>query len=355
MNETVVVKPEELHDLIEKKLTTAGLKPEHADEVATHLVFADACGIHSHGAVRVEYYAEQIDKGGVTLDPVIEFEETGPSSGIVHGKNGAGQFVADVGLGYAIDMAKKSGVAAVGISKISHSGALSYYVKKAAQQDLIAIAMCQSDPMVVPFGGKENYFGTNPIAFAAPRKGHEPVVFDMATTVQAWGKVLDARSKNKDIPDTWAVDKEGKPTTDPHKVNGLLPIAGPKGYGLMMMVDILSGMLLGLPFGKHVSSMYDDISKGRNVGQMYILIDPKRFTDLDMFKESVDGMVEELHAIPAADGFEQVYYPGEINQINYEKSMTDGIDIVKDIYDYLKSDTLHFDRYENTNAFGEKK
>ncbi|MEI5993143.1 ureidoglycolate dehydrogenase [Candidatus Enterococcus mansonii] len=355
MNETVVVKPEELHDLIEKKLTTAGLKPEHADEVATHLVFADACGIHSHGAVRVEYYAEQIAKGGVTLDPKIEFEETGPSSGIVHGKNGAGQFVADKGLDYAIDMAKKSGVAVVGISKISHSGALSYYVKKAAQNDLVAIAMCQSDPMVVPFGGKENYFGTNPIAFAAPRKGHEPVVFDMATTVQAWGKVLDARSKNMDIPDTWAVDKDGKPTTNPHKVNGLLPIAGPKGYGLMMMVDILSGMLLGLPFGKHVSSMYDDITKGRDVGQMYILIDPNRFTNLDMFKESVDGMVEELHAIPAADGFKQVYYPGEINQINYEKSMTDGIDIVKDIYDYLKSDTLHFDRYENTNAFGEKK
>lgn len=355
MNETVVVKPEKLHALIEKKLETAGLKPAHAEEVATHLVFADACGIHSHGAVRVEYYAEQIAKGGVTLNPNITFEETGPSSGIVHGENGVGQYVADKALDYAIGMAQKSGVAVVGISKMSHSGALSYYVKKAAQQDLIAISMCQSDPMVVPFGGKENYFGTNPIAFAAPRKGHDPVVFDMATTVQAWGKILDARSKNKEIPNTWAVDKEGKPTTNPHDVNGLLPIAGPKGYGLMMMVDILSGMLLGLPFGKHVSSMYDDLTEGRNLGQLFILIDPKRFTDLEMFKESVDGMVKELHEIPAADGFERVYYPGEINQLNYERSLTEGIEIVKDIYDYLQSDTLHYDRYENTNAFGEKK
>ncbi|MBP2097549.1 ureidoglycolate dehydrogenase [Enterococcus rivorum] len=355
MNETVAVKPEELHDLIQNKLEKAGLKKEHATEVATHLVFADACGIHSHGAVRVEYYAEQISKGGVTLDPKIEFEKTGPSSGIVHGDNGVGQYVALKGLEHAIEMAKESGVAVVGISKMAHSGALSYYVKKAAQEELIGIAMCQSDPMVVPFGGKENYFGTNPIAFSAPRKNHEPVVFDMATTVQAWGKILDARSKNKEIPNTWAVDKDGNPTTDPYAVNGLLPIAGPKGYGLMMMVDILAGMLLGLPFGKHVSSMYDDLTEKRNLGQLYILIDPKRFTNLEVFKETIDSMVTELHSIPPANGFDQVYYPGEINQISYEKALASGINVVKNIYDYLISDDIHFDYYENTNAFGEKK
>lgn len=355
MNETVAVKPAELHELIQKKLEKAGLKKEHAIEVATHLVFADACGIHSHGAVRVEYYAEQIAKGGVTLDPKIEFEKTGPSSGIVHGDNGVGQYVALKGLDYAIAMAKESGVAIVGVSQMGHSGALSYYVKKAAQEGLIGIAMCQSDSMVVPFGGKENYFGTNPIAFSAPRKNHEPVVFDMATTVQAWGKILDARSKNKEIPDTWAVDKNGEPTTNAHAVNGLLPIAGPKGYGLMMMVDILAGTLLGLPFGKHVSSMYDNLAEKRNLGQLYILIDPKRFTNSEVFKETIDNMVEELHDIPAAAGFDRVYYPGEINQISYEKTQTSGIQVVQAIYDYLKSDQVHFDYYENTNAFGEKK
>ena len=94
----------------------------------------------------------------------------------------------------------------------------------------------------------------------------------MATTVQAWGKVLDARSRNAAIPDTWAVDAEGKHTTDPFAVSGLLPIAGPKGYGLMMMVDVLSGILLGLPFGKHVSSMYHDLSAGRELGQLHIVL-----------------------------------------------------------------------------------
>lgn len=354
MEETVIVQPKELHQLIQTKLKKAGLKPEHANEVAKHLVFADANGIHSHGAVRVDYYAERIAKGGVTLEPKITFEKTGPSTGIVHGENGVGQFVALKSLEYAMDVAKESGVAVVGVRRMSHSGALSYYVKKAAEQDLIAISMCQSDPMVVPFGGKENYFGTNPIAFAAPRKVGDPVVFDMATTVQAWGKILDARSKNKDIPDTWAVDSEGKPTTNPHDVHGLLPIAGPKGFGLMMMVDIFSGMLLGLPFGKNVSSMYNDLTKGRDLGQIFILIDPKRFTDLEQFKENIETMVSDLHAIPVAEGFKQVYYPGEINQLNFENYMENGIPIATAIYDYLTSDTIHFNQYGGSNAFAEK-
>ncbi|MDT2598163.1 ureidoglycolate dehydrogenase [Enterococcus hulanensis] len=354
MEETLTVQPARLHELIQDKLIQAGLKETHADTVAEHLVFADACGIHSHGAVRVDYYAERIAKGGVTLDPQITFERTGASTGIVHGDNGVGQYVALRALEYAIDQAKESGAAIVGVKRISHCGALSYYVKRAAEENLIAISMCQSDPMVVPFGGSENYFGTNPIAFAAPRENGAPVVFDMATTVQAWGKILDARSKNQDIPDTWAVDANGRPTTNPHEVNGLLPMAGPKGFGLMMMVDVLSGMLLGLPFGKNVSSMYSDLTEKRNLGQLFILIDPKRFTDLPSFKHSIETMIEELHDIAPATGFNQVYYPGETNQVKYDKYMTEGIPVAKQVLDYLESDTIHFDQYGKTGSFATK-
>jgi ureidoglycolate dehydrogenase (NAD+) len=349
----ITVMPDELHRLIKKKLESAGLYPEQAIEVANHLIFADSCGIHSHGAVRVDYYAERIAKGGLTLEPNVSFEKTGESTGIFHGDNGIGHYVANLGLKEAISMAKESGVAVVGVSRTGHSGALSYYVKQAAEQDLIAIAMCQSDPMVVPFGGSEIYYGTNPIAFSAPRKNGPPIVFDMATTVQAWGKILDARSKNKAIPDTWAVDKEGKPTTNPHDVHGLLPIAGPKGYGLMMMIDILSGVLLGLPFGKHVSSMYDQISEGRNLGQLYIIIDPRKFTDIESFKDKIETTVAELHEIKPAAGFRQVYYPGEINQLNYEKYQQQGIPVEESIYAYLKSDLIHFDQYGGKGAFAE--
>jgi len=353
MEETVIVQAKELHQLMAGKFVKAGLKKDQADIVANHLVYADAKGIHSHGAVRVDYYAERIAEGGINTDPNITFEKTGPSSGIVQGDNGMGHYVALEGLNHAIELCKESGIAVVGVRKVSHTGTMAYYVQKAAEENLIALSMCQSDPMVVPFGGSGNYFGTNPIGFAFPRKADVPVVFDMATTVQAWGKILDARSKNRNIPDTWAVDDQGNPTTDPYKVSGLLPIAGPKGYGLMMMVDILSGMMLGVPFGKHVSSMYDDLSKGRDLGHLYILIDPTRFTDLNSFKQNVETMVDELHAIQPAESFDQVSIPSERSQKKYVEYMKNGIPIEKNIYEYLISDTVHFDKYGGMNAFAE--
>lgn len=352
--EMVRVTESELHELIQKKLEKAGLSSLHANTVAETLAFADARGIHSHGAVRVDYYAERIAKGGSNLTPNFKFNQTGPSTGIFEADNGVGHYASNEALKEAIRLAKETGIGVVGVHQMGHSGALAYFVKQAAEADMIALSVCQSDPMVVPFGGAEPYFGTNPIAFAAPRKDHTPVVFDMATTVQAWGKILDARARNVDIPDTWAVDGSGNPTTNPHEVKALLPIAGPKGYGLMMMVDILSGTLLGLPFGKHVSSMYTDITAGRNLGQLHIIINPSFFTDLDKFKADVNQMVEELHKTKPASGFDQVLYPGELSEIVSEKYKKEGIPIVKEIYDYLISEMIHFDRYDKASAFGEQ-
>ncbi|MFH0401417.1 ureidoglycolate dehydrogenase [Streptococcus sp. A23] len=342
---------DELLQLINQKLQQAGLPEEQAEEVANHLVDADFRGIHSHGAVRVEYYVERICKGGVTLHPQLSFERTGESTGIFHGDNGIGQYVVNEALPSIVKIAKETGVAIVGISKMSHSGTMTYYLDKIAREGLIGITMCQSDPMVVPFGGAENYFGTNPIGFAVPRENHSPIIFDMATTVQAWGKILDARSKNQSIPATWAVDSQGKPTTDPHAVQGLLPISGAKGYGLMMMVDILAGSLLGLPFGKHVTSMYSHIAEPRNLGQIFIVIDPERFAGREFLEQRMNTMVEELHTIQPSENVEQVLYPGELNLLLLEKHLKEGVGIPSEIVAYLRSDLLHEDRYGGKGSF----
>lgn len=352
-NETVKVTADRLHELIKNKLMQAGLPEEAAEETANHLTYADLSDIHSHGAVRVAYYAERIAKGGVTLEPNITFTQTGPGTATFDGDNGQGHYVANLALEKVIQMVKENGIAMVGVTHVSHTGMLAYYVEKLAEEGIVSLSMTQSDPMVVPFGGAENYFGTNPIAFGAPRKNGRPIFFDMATTVQAWGKILDARSKGDSIPDTWAVDSEGNPTTDPHQVAGLLPIAGPKGYGLMMIVDILAGMIFDLPSGKHVSSMYKDLDKGRDLGHVYIAVDPSRFTSLDQFTSNIEQMVEELHAIQPAKGFDQVYYPGELAIESTERNLAEGIEIPKHIIDYLESDTVHFDQYGNKGAFAE--
>lgn len=350
---TVNVSTERLHELIKNKLLLAGLTEEQAEETTRHLVYADMIGVHSHGAVRVEYYSERISKGGINTNPELSFEKTGSSTGIYHGDNAQGHYVANKALEPAIEMAKESGSAIVGVSRVGHTGTLSYYLRKIAEQDLIGFAVTQSDPMVVPFGGSEVYYGTNPIAFAVPRSGGEPIVFDMATTVQAWGKILDARSKGNDIPDTWAVDETGAPTTDPNHVAGLVPIAGPKGYGLMMMVDILAGVLLGLPFGKSVTSMYKDLTENRNLGHTYIIIDPSRFRDLDGFKNDMDQTVDELHAIPGAPGFDQVYYPGELSTLARENNRKEGLDIPESIIEYLESDEIYINSYDGKGIFAD--
>lgn len=347
------VTPEELRELIQNKLQAAGLPEVQAVETANHLVYADLCGVHSHGAVRVEYYAERIYKGGITLEPQVRFEKTGECSGVFHGDNAQGQYVANLALEPAIKMAKEAGVAVVGVSRCGHTGTLSYYLRKIAEAGLVGMAMTQSDPMAVPFGGAEVYYGTNPIGFGAPSATETPLIFDMATTVQAWGKILDARSKGREIPADWAVDKEGQPTTDPNAVRGLVPIAGPKGYGLMMMVDVFSGVLMNLPFGKHVSSMYHDLHTGRNLGQLYIILDPARFGDAATFKQDITQTMEELNAIKPAAGYSSVRYPGQGSNQRYEKNRTEGVEIPTSIIEYLRSDIIHNDRYEGLGAFAD--
>lgn len=348
---TVKLTYDELKNIMKAKLIKAGLPDSHAEAVADHLAYADSRGVHSHGAVRVEYYSERIAKGGSNAKPNFTYDRKSDSITILDGDNAVGHLVAQMGMVEAIELAKKTGVGVVGMKRLGHCGTLSYFLREAAAQGYIMISMAQSDPMVVLYGGAEPYFGTNPIGFCAPRKNGSPIIFDMATTVGAWGKILDSRSKGKAIPDTWAVDSKGRPTIDPNTVAGLVPIAGAKGSGLMMMVDILAGVLLGQPSGKHVSSMYADLSAGRELGQIHIVLNPEFFVGREAFLAAIDNMVEEIHGMNPAEGFDQMYYPGERSDSVYERYSKDGIPIVKEIYDYLVGDAVHFDRYDHMNAF----
>lgn len=345
---------DELKKLMKDKMVSAGLSEEHAEQTAEILTWSHERGYASHGAVRVEYYCERIAKGGITTKPSFTWRETGPCSGILDGDNGVGYVVAAEGMKKAIEMAKRNGVAVVGMRNMSHSGSIGYYSEMAAKENLAAITFCQSDPMAVPYGGTEPYYGTNPISFAAPTDDDRIVVFDMATTVQAWGKILDKRSQGASIPADWAVDAKGAPVTDPHLVNALVPIAGAKGYGLMMMVDVFSGVLLGLPFGRHVTSMYHDLSSGRCLGQMHIVMDPSRFVGLEAFKKSMSQVCDELGEMPAAEGYDKVYYPGERAAMRRDRAYaTGGIEVVDNLVEYLRSDRIHSDRYDHKNRFAD--
>lgn len=342
---------QELHALMSTKMQKAGLTTEHADIVADVLLHADLRGVHSHGAMRVEYYAERISKGGTTIHPNFTFTETGPCSAILDGDNGAGHVIAKVGMEKAIEMAAKNGIAVVGMRRMGHSGALSYFVQQAAKAGYIGLSVCQSDPMAVPYGGAEPFYGTNPIAFCAPSADGRMATVDLAVTVQAWGKVLHARSRKEPIPATWAVDKEGHPTTDPFNVGGLVHISDAKGYALALMIDVLAGVLLGVPFGNKVSSMYSDLTAGRELGQLHLVIDPARFTDKEAFLTSMSTLMNDINNVKPAPGFDRVLFPGQSSAIREADQLANGVNVVEDIYNYLVSDTIHNNAYEGHDAF----
>ncbi|PAE16550.1 ureidoglycolate dehydrogenase [Virgibacillus sp. 7505] len=332
---TVVIEAEKIKQLASRKLKEAGLNGIHAEKVAEVLVHADLRNVNSHGVLRTEHYVNRLKAGGINPDAQISFKATGPVTGIVNGDDGFGHVIGDVAIDHAIDMARQSGVGMVTAINSSHCGALSYFVQKAAEANLIGIAMTHTDKVVVPFGGSSPFLGTNPIAYGVPAKNNKPFILDMATSNVALGKVLQAREEGKDIPSGWGVDDNGAPVTDPNKVVSLSPFGGPKGYGLAVIVDIFSGLLAGAAFGPHISKMYDDLDQKRKLGHYFCVINPSFFTDTDTFLEQMDRMMDELKQVPPAPGIERVFVPGEIEQIHEENNTENGIRIASSVYEYL--------------------
>ncbi|MBA4493059.1 ureidoglycolate dehydrogenase [Paenactinomyces guangxiensis] len=331
----VIVPQKELAGMVVKKLTKAGLREDHAKVVADVLVHADLRGVSSHGVLRTEHYVKRLTMGGLNPSPEFSVKDTGPCTAVFDGDDGMGHVVAKEAMDYAIQLAEKNGVGMVGVINSSHCGALSYFVQQAAEKNLIGMALTHTDKVVVPFGGAKPYFGTNPIAFAFPAKENKPVILDMATSNVAFGKVLHAREAGTSIPADWGVDENGKPSTDPNRVTALLPFAGPKGYGLAMVVDVLSGLLTGSAFGPHITTMYGNYSKMRKLGHLVCAVNPAAFTDPSGFLANMDQMINEIHETQPAEGFEKVLVPGEPEQLREKERLENGVPVTETVYQYL--------------------
>lgn len=337
--EDSIVSYHELKKLVAIKFEKANIPHDHAETVAEVLVHADLRNVHSHGVMRTKQYIERIMLGGINKNPNITVKSTGPVSVQVDGNNGLGQVIAKRAMESAINLSKDNGVGVVGVTNSEHCGALSYFVELAAKEDMIGMGTTNANKLVAPYGGAEPFFGTNPIAYGFPAENHPPVILDMATSNVAFGKVLHARERGQSIPDTWGMDNKGQSTTNPHDVSVLLPIAGPKGYGLGMVVDILSGILTGSPFGPQVLS-FQEYKEFRSLGHFFLVINPDIFIGKKQFKQQIDSMIDSLHKQKSAEGFKRVMVPGEPEQIECSRRLKEGIPISKTIYDYLVSDIL---------------
>lgn len=334
----VVVSKEELKKLVIKKFEKEGVSSSDAEIVADVLTHADLRGVHSHGVLRTEHYIDRIKSGGLNTNPKFSIEYTGPSTAKLNGDDALGHIVAKNAMEKAISMAEENGIGVVVAYNSSHCGALSYFVRQAAEANMIGMAMTHTDKIVVPFGGKDKFFGTNPVAFGFPARDYKPVILDMATSNVAFGKILQAREVDKEVSADWGVDKNGKPSTNPHEVEALLPFAGPKGYGLAMTVDIFSGLLAGAAFGPHIKPMYEELKEMRKLGHFFLVLNPSYFVNMGYFLSSMDQMIDELHEAPPAQNFDQVMVPGEPEQNKEEERLKEGIPIAETIYNYLKKD-----------------
>ncbi len=335
----VLVKEKELRGLVVERLTEVGLKPAHAQIVADVLVHADLRGVRSHGVIRTEHYTTRIKAGSLNVNPVFSVEEVRPGAAVLNADAGMGHVACFEAMEKASEMAKTSGIAMVGVKNGSHCGALSYFVLHAVSKGMIGMAVTHTDKCVAPFGGARPFFGTNPIAFGFPATRHSPVVLDMATSNTAFGKILHAKEQGSDIPNDWGVDENGAPTTDPQAVRALVPFGGPKGYGLALVIDVLCGVLMGAQYGPHITAMYGDYDKPRELASLMIAIDPSTFTSAEGFRAQIDAMVDDLHAAPVAPGVEKVLVPGELENMRYQENMKNGVPVVDSIYRWLKTGT----------------
>jgi len=333
-DDTVVVKKEELLKLVSAKMEEAGMPKKDAAVVADVLVYADLRGVHSHGVIRVEHYMQRIRSGGMNLNPDFQLARLKPSVALLDAKGAAGHVSMKYATEQAVQIASEQGVALVGVKNNSHCGALAYYAEIALEAKKAVLVCGNVNKLVVPFGGSTPFFGSNPLAFGFPGE-KDDILLDMATSEVAWGKILTAREKNSSLQANWAVDADGKACTDPHKAAALLPFGGAKGYGITVMVEALTGLLVGGVFGPHVTLMYGDYDKYRDLSNLLVVIDPSVFWGGDGFLKTAQTMIDEIHRIVPAPGFERVLIPGEIEKRTMDRFSKDGIPVPKSIYTFL--------------------
>lgn len=308
----------------------AGMPEADARVETDSLIEANLRGVDTHGITRMLcIYVERLRCGAVNARPRPRVVSDNPGSALVDGDNGMGAVVANWAMELCVQKARESGAAWVGVRNSNHFGTCAYWAMKAAQSDMVGFATTNGPSNMAPWGGVTPYMSTNPLSFAVPAGAGGAVVVDMATSVAAKGKVFLAAKKGTKLPEGWAMDKRGRPTTDPQEaIEGLvMPLGGHKGYALSLMIDVLCGILTGADFGPHIGKLYGDFDRPQNLGHLFGAIDVARFVPVDVFKARVEQMRSEITAVEKAEGVTRIFIPGELEQEEAARRLVRGIPI----------------------------
>ena len=327
MSNTERLTADSLTALTEAAFRGLGLTAEDAGLVAQVLVTADLFGISTHGVSRIESYGERLAVGGIAARPDIRVNTVAPVIARLDGGNGVGPLVGMRSLQAGMEIAERYGAAIVLARHSNHFGPISPYGWFAAQRGFASIIGSNATTTIAPWGGSDARLGNSPIGFTVPRPGGDPFMLDMALSVVARAKIRDALKRGESIPDTWATDAAGRPTTDPGAaLKGFLQaIGGHKGYGLALWVDLLAGLLSDAAYLTHVKSWVDAPEEPQNLGHFFILIDTRVLGSTDWLTTRMSDFAAILHDSPPIDPKRPVIVPGEIEFAAMRRQQAEGI------------------------------
>lgn len=309
-----LIAADDLSGFVSDALRSKDVPAGDATKVAALMVEADIYGYATHGVFRLRQYLARLDGGGCNPAPAITIAHETVATAVIDGDNGLGHLAMVAARDLAMDKARTAGIGWVGVRRGNHAGPLALYVRPQAEAGLLGMAAgVGSANHVPPYGGTDLLLGTNPIAFSAPSADADPFVFDMATTVAAMGKIKMLLQQGEPMPEGWMVGPDGKPLTDPaRKSEGfLLPIGGPKGFGLSVAIGLLAGVMNGAAFGSDVVDFTNDTASPTNTGQFVVALNPAAFGIEDGFAEQAARVFGEMRASAPLPGHDPVRLPGD--------------------------------------------
>lgn len=314
--------------LVKEILKKLGVSEEDCQLVAEATVDADLKGFTSHGLGRFPQYLIGIEHGTINLDDNITIEKETPAIALINGNNGFGQAVAYKAMQLAVEKAKEVGIGCVGVHNANHFGVTGFYSDIAIRNGVIGLVIANTEPAIAPIGATKKLLGTNPIAMGIPSDTY--IALDMATSATARGKILESKRKGLDIPDGWALDKDGNPTNDPEAAleGSILPFGGVKGYLLAFMIELLTGPLVNASWGSGVTGTADP-TKMCTKGDLYVAIDPSAFVDPEQFKEETEAFCAEVRDTG------NTFIPGDLEVQKVAKAEAEGISIDEKLYEQL--------------------
>lgn len=323
---------------VQAVFASAGLADPDAHLVADSLVTAEVWGHPSHGLLRVRWYLDRIAAGVIRVDAVPEVLVDGGAIAVVDGHDGIGQLVTDWAMREAVERSRRHGVGIVSVRDSNHFGTAAYYTRRAAQEGCVALLATNSSPAMAPWGGREKVFGANPWSLAAPAGRYGEVVMDISNTAVARGKIYAARERGTEIPEGWAMDASGRPTTDPVEAAAglLMPMGAHKGYAISFMVDMLAGVLSGGASGRDVFGPQQADHRSR-CGHFVMALDVAAFTEPDEFAARMEGLVEQAKAAPLAEGVDRILVPGELETRHEEQVRRHGLGVASRTFDELRT------------------